>query len=129
VREYWGRSASPTELPALRSLSDVLWGFWNRDNSNVKNIRYYIVKGIVNEVTRELLGWILQQRGEEMKVWPGLTLDMEGSEGRALLGMLYPIKPPYYLTDVLGYLLMYVVRIAYWCDTCVLLDSAQGAAW
>jgi hypothetical protein len=71
----------------------VLWGFWVRENDNVRNIRYYIVQGIVNEVTRELLAWIMLNKGE-FATWPGHTFSMGSEEGRALLGMVNPHSPP-----------------------------------
>ncbi|KAJ4369598.1 hypothetical protein N0V83_005360 [Neocucurbitaria cava] len=81
------KDASPDDLPSLRALSDVLWGFWNRENENVKNIRYFFVLGVTNEVTNQLIATCLQNAGgKELSDWPGTSFGTGTEEGHALLG-------------------------------------------
>ena len=44
---YWDHEPHKSELPALRSSADLLWGLWFRDNPNIKNIRYFWSQGII----------------------------------------------------------------------------------
>ncbi|KAL5115490.1 hypothetical protein ACEQ8H_006631 [Pleosporales sp. CAS-2024a] len=86
-REWYGNKKEPTTdlLPQLRSLSDVLWGYWARENPNVKNIRYFFMLGIANELTNQLIASCLQNAKKTLTEWPGLSFDTSTDEGHALL--------------------------------------------
>ncbi|KAL6703941.1 hypothetical protein ACN47E_008879 [Coniothyrium glycines] len=84
---YSGRKfARPGDLPQLRSLSDILWGFWNRGNPNIKNIRYFFMIGISNEATQQLIASCLHNAKKELREWPGTSFSSDSDEGHALLG-------------------------------------------
>lgn len=68
------------------SPSDIFWGYWNRNNPNVRNIRYFFMLGISNDVTNQLIARCLQNVGKELQEWPGVTFATSTDEGRALLG-------------------------------------------
>ncbi|UPX16374.1 uncharacterized protein EKO05_0006781 [Ascochyta rabiei] len=47
---FGGRKpANPSKLPQLRAFSDILWGYWVRENPNVRNIRFFFMMGISND--------------------------------------------------------------------------------
>jgi hypothetical protein len=87
-RLWYGNSKDPdlALLPRLRSLSDILWAYWVRDNPDVKNIRYLIMLGISNDQTNQLIASALKNVGGTLKEWPGTSFGMDKDEGRALLG-------------------------------------------
>ncbi|KAJ4372914.1 hypothetical protein N0V83_003205 [Neocucurbitaria cava] len=80
------KDADPGDLPQLRALSDILWGYWNRDNPNIKNIRYFFMIGIANPTTNQLIASILHNAGRELSEWPGASFATATDEGHALLG-------------------------------------------
>lgn len=86
ARRQWGREPNSDELPKLKALSDILWGYWTRDNSNVKNIHYFWMMGVVNRDTNAILARALKNVKKELVSWPGVTFNMDTEEGRALLG-------------------------------------------
>ncbi|CAI9635688.1 unnamed protein product [Alternaria burnsii] len=92
ARRLWKRAALTDELPAIRSVSDIAWAFWNRVHSDVEslqNIRYLFVTMIINKETNQhitrALG-TLNPPKEDVEVWPGHDFDMETDAGKALLG-------------------------------------------
>ena len=92
ARRLWKRAALPDELPAIRSVSDIAWAFWNRVHSDVEslqNIRYLFATMIINKETNQhitrALG-TLNPPKEDVEVWPGHDFDMETDAGKALLG-------------------------------------------
>ncbi|CAO2649457.1 Nn.00g068420.m01.CDS01 [Neocucurbitaria sp. VM-36] len=85
--DLWERQPDRSELPELRSLADVLWGFWNRDNPNLRNIRYYVVNMVANEEACELIARALKNKEKEkITPWPGITFGTDTDEGKAILG-------------------------------------------
>ncbi|KAF1962039.1 hypothetical protein CC80DRAFT_543407 [Byssothecium circinans] len=82
----WNKVPSNDELPKLRALSDILWGVWNRQNSNVRNIRYFWVQGVGNTKTKASIARGLRNAGKSLGKWPGTTFTMDTEEGLALLG-------------------------------------------
>jgi hypothetical protein len=90
ARQNWyanKRDPDPALLPRLRSLSDVLWGFWNRDNPNIKNIRYFFMLGISNDETNQVIASCLKKAKKELSEWPGTSFKTDTDEGHALLGI------------------------------------------
>ncbi|KAF2621471.1 hypothetical protein BU25DRAFT_379643, partial [Macroventuria anomochaeta] len=84
---YGGRKpVDPTKLPRLRAFSDILWGYWNRNNPDIKNIRYFFMLGISNDQTNQLIDTCLQKAGKQLSEWPGMEFDTKTDEGHALLG-------------------------------------------
>lgn len=86
-REWYGNKKDPDNalLPHLKLLSDVLWGYWVRDNPNVKNIRYFFMLGISNDLTNQLIASCLQKAKKQLSEWPGVSFDISTDEGHALL--------------------------------------------
>ncbi|KAF3034171.1 hypothetical protein E8E12_005653 [Didymella heteroderae] len=80
------RPADPAKLPKLRAFSDVLWGYWSRDNPDVKNVKLFFMMGISNDQTNLLVATCLHNKKETLKEWPGVTFDTSSDEGHALLG-------------------------------------------
>ncbi|KAF1978040.1 hypothetical protein BU23DRAFT_250221 [Bimuria novae-zelandiae CBS 107.79] len=70
----WYRRGTPDELPALRKLSDIFWGYWNRDNPNIANIRYFWMMDIANEDTEQLIARVLNQKGKKSAGGPASRL-------------------------------------------------------
>lgn len=88
AEEYWYRKPKVDELPELRAMSDVMWGWWNRDNPNIRNIRYFWMQQIANEDTLQLIASALKNAKKELRGWPGTTFDLNSKEGQALLGTI-----------------------------------------
>ena len=86
AENIWNQVPSLNDLPKLRALSDVMWGLWNRENSNIKNIRYFWVQGVGNSKTKASIARALKNRGKTLEKWPGTEFSMEEDEGLALLG-------------------------------------------
>lgn len=83
---HWHRQAAPDELPALKALSDIFWGYWMRDNPDITNIRYFWMMDIANIDTEEILARALHNVKKDIDVWPGVTFSMDTEEGMAILG-------------------------------------------
>jgi hypothetical protein len=84
----WGhRKATASDLPDLHFCSDILWGWWVRDNANVKNLRMYGAHNVVNDETSLIASRILQKNNaERLTPWPGNQFDALSEEGKALIG-------------------------------------------
>ncbi|ORX98367.1 hypothetical protein BCR34DRAFT_606952 [Clohesyomyces aquaticus] len=91
---FYGGPLPPPKgkLPRLRTYSQLLWGFWFRDNPNVKNIQYFWVQSVANDDTHKIIARALKGKGKDaIGGWPGTVFDIlregkEGEAGRALLG-------------------------------------------
>lgn len=80
------KPADPSKLPHLRAFSDILWGYWLRDNPDIRNIKYFLMLGISNDETNALIASCLRSAEKDLKVWPGVSFDTKSDEGHALLG-------------------------------------------
>ena len=95
---YWGIDKPPSDqLPALRSTSDIAWGFYNRASwGKLSNIRVFMSMMIINTDTMRIIERVLamynndlsadMQRIDGVQLWPGTTFDVNDIEGQALLG-------------------------------------------
>lgn len=88
------------ELPQLRQLSDIYWLYWRSLNTAsgtlVDNLKTYIVYGIHNAATVEIIARALRSRGRNVfESWPGQHFASDSIEGQALLGrsQLYKKRP------------------------------------
>ncbi|KAJ4345209.1 uncharacterized protein N0V89_011338 [Didymosphaeria variabile] len=95
----WDHEPHKSELPALRSSADLLWGLWCRDNPNIKNIKYFWTQQVANPETASIIASALKMWGKEVTGWPGATFSMESDEGLALLGSPNAISFGYFLTS------------------------------
>ncbi|KAL5387306.1 hypothetical protein DPSP01_003530 [Paraphaeosphaeria sporulosa] len=86
AQNVWNKKPSIDELPALRHLSDIMWGAWNRDNEDISKIKYFWVQGVGNTRTKTLIARALKEAGKVLEKWPGTTLDMEEDGTLAILG-------------------------------------------
>ncbi|KAJ4367105.1 Mitochondrial import inner membrane translocase subunit tim8 [Neocucurbitaria cava] len=97
ARRLWRRVALPEELPAIRSVSDIAWAFWNRahqdttttSNSNIQDIKYFFVTMIINPETNRHIRRALSSLSPPKDTadgWPGTEFDMQSEAGKALLG-------------------------------------------
>ncbi|EMD94635.1 hypothetical protein COCC4DRAFT_147813 [Bipolaris maydis ATCC 48331] len=80
------RSPNLEDLPALRAFSDILWGYWVRDNAHVGNVRFLFMIGISNDVTNRLIASALRDVQQTLGEWPGTEFGMGTEQGKALLG-------------------------------------------
>lgn len=99
AKRNWGWDPHSTELPALRSSADLLWGLWYRDNPDVKNISYFWAQAVSNEQTASIIASTLKMRGKELEAWPGATFSTDDDEGMALLGSPNAISFGYFLVS------------------------------
>lgn len=83
----WNKKAALDELPALRHLSDIMWGAWNRENAEISKIKYFWVQGVGNSNSKAVIARSLKVVGKELEKWPGTTIDMEEDGALAILGM------------------------------------------
>lgn len=83
----WNKKPALDELPALRRLSDIMWGAWNRDNGAINKIKYFWVQGVGNTNSKAVIARALKEAGKSLEKWPGTTLDMSEDGALAILGM------------------------------------------
>lgn len=90
ANRLWQQKPASHELPQIRSISDVAWGFWNRAAAgNLGNIKYLMVAMIMNEDTRSIIRQAhetLEPKRSETAVWPGYDFVMNTPAGQAILG-------------------------------------------
>jgi hypothetical protein len=72
------------QLPKLRFLTDGLWGYWNRDNSNIRNI----IQQVENVDVGKLIARALKNKKKTLSPWSGTSFSMDSDEGHAILGMV-----------------------------------------
>lgn len=86
----WFRKPATSELPQIRSISDIAWAAWNRAGaSNIKDIKYLVVTQVMNPSTRDVIRGAygtLSPPQSETKVWPGIEFSMDSVGGQAILG-------------------------------------------
>ncbi|KAH7070647.1 hypothetical protein BKA63DRAFT_493656 [Paraphoma chrysanthemicola] len=84
----WPYVPPNNELPALHLASDVLWGYWVRQNP--APFRYYFAMYVQNEETLRLMASIFTQLDlPDIPKWPGIELPTTGPKaaaGEAILG-------------------------------------------
>lgn len=96
--DVWQNPNPPKdELPALRTTSDMAWGFHNRVNfGNLGNVRALMSCMITNGETDQIIEQVLEKYNANLRPgqsmvwgvppWPGLTFSTNDEEGQALLG-------------------------------------------
>lgn len=87
------------ELPVLRQISDLAWGFWYQAHggSNLGHITKFVVPQVINDVTGRLIDEALktyevpdgEERHNAVPEWPGITFEIDTPPGKALLGELF----------------------------------------
>jgi hypothetical protein len=86
-RHNWNREADPDELPKLRYISDIFWGFYLRSNPSPEKLRYYIATHVLNDVTVALVARALSNVGaKDLSEWPGNSFELGSEELSALVG-------------------------------------------
>jgi hypothetical protein len=87
-------TVNPEDLPALRSSSDIAWGFWNR-LQGLTAVKYFMSMTVVNGETRKMMRLAheyytppkdTQKPGKWCPRWPGITWASDTEEYRAVLG-------------------------------------------
>ncbi|KAH7410129.1 hypothetical protein DE146DRAFT_751841 [Phaeosphaeria sp. MPI-PUGE-AT-0046c] len=99
AKRLWGNAnPSTADLPALRALSDITWGLWNRDcasqQKSLNGISKILSVNIINDDTEAIVDEALsklvmppgQQRPDDVPPWPGITFDTSSEAGVAILG-------------------------------------------
>ncbi|KAJ4991273.1 hypothetical protein SVAN01_03171 [Stagonosporopsis vannaccii] len=92
AQEHWkpiSGTIAPEELPKLQYGSDLMWGKWVEGNTDVKNLRFYVVNNIINDETSALVSRAMRNKlVRNLAVWPGTTFekDMDAVEFQALIG-------------------------------------------
>ncbi|KAF3043373.1 hypothetical protein E8E12_001895 [Didymella heteroderae] len=87
AEEELGRTIPENQLPHLQRASDIMWSYWERNNANPQNLRYYFVNYIKNDETLPLIARALRNHGlNTVPRWPGLELGMHTDEAEAILG-------------------------------------------
>ena len=108
--ELWKVEKAPADqLPALRQMSDLSWGFWHEAHGgrNLGHITKFIVPQIINDETLRLIDQALKtyevpegkDRLDTLPAWPGLTFDIDTDQGKALLGSPNGIAAAYFLSQ------------------------------
>ncbi|KAI4940565.1 hypothetical protein J4E86_010765 [Alternaria arbusti] len=94
----WGRPANPGELPELRTASDIFWGFWVRDNPNIKNFRMYAAHHVINPDTCLLVARAMKNKGiKKLSPWPGAVFPIGTEEYMALIASPIGATAAYFL--------------------------------
>lgn len=93
AEHLWGWVPKADQLPKLRNLSDLLWSYWHWHQyqpggvGRVDNINAYIVYGVENTATTQIVARATRNRGKDrLDSWPGQYFPVESTEGLALLG-------------------------------------------
>jgi hypothetical protein len=68
--DLWETQMAIDQLPKLRFLTEVLWGYWNRDNANIRNINWYIVQVVENEDAVKIIARAPKNRKKALTPWP-----------------------------------------------------------
>lgn len=95
IRTHWssiGGTAKSEDLPALRYMSDLVWGKYVEGNPNVKNLHAYVVHNILNDETSAIVSRVLRNKQiSKLSVWPGIVLDKDKDpvEFQATIGMSF----------------------------------------
>ena len=83
----WKRPAGAGELPELQFASDILWGYWYRDNPYMKKLRVYGAHHVINADTSRLVARALKNVGKTaLETWPGAVFEIGSEEFRVLIG-------------------------------------------
>lgn len=86
-RNNWNREANIAELPSLRHMSDIFWGFYLRSNADPKNLRYYIATHVVNDIAVALVARALSSIGiKDLSDRPGNSFELGSEDLAALVG-------------------------------------------
>ncbi|PVH95963.1 hypothetical protein DM02DRAFT_689119, partial [Periconia macrospinosa] len=80
------KKMTPEELPALRYMSDVFWGFWALESHDVTNLKYIMVAEVVNRDSEKLINRIIKNNGGKLNTWPGITFNHDSEEAKVLIG-------------------------------------------
>ncbi|KAF2026646.1 hypothetical protein EK21DRAFT_115594 [Setomelanomma holmii] len=102
ARILWRRAAKTEQLPHIHSVSNIAWAYWNRNNPDVKNIKYFFVTMIINTETNRHVKRALQSlqpAKDDFEIWPGTEFDMNTDVGKALLGSLVGRWAGYFLVQ------------------------------
>ncbi|KAH7084615.1 hypothetical protein BKA63DRAFT_528584 [Paraphoma chrysanthemicola] len=90
TQQVWKRKPLSSEMPHIRSISDVAWGVWHRaTGGKVKDIKYLMVANILNKDTKKIVRSAhetLTPKRSEVAVWPGFDFATDTPAGKALLG-------------------------------------------
>jgi hypothetical protein len=83
--ESWGAMA---KLPELKASSDVAWGAWVRFGAmyQPQSLRYFVSLSITNQATCQIIARVLTNKELTLTKWPGITIDIDSDEGKALIG-------------------------------------------
>lgn len=93
----WGVDVAPKDqLPDLRQISDIAWGFWHQAHggSDLGHTTKFIVPQVINDITTRLISQALEnydvpddeERYDTVPEWPGITFSIDTPPGKALLG-------------------------------------------
>ncbi|CAN9087904.1 unnamed protein product [Alternaria alternata] len=86
----WERTPQSSELPNLRTSSDLAWSLWHKimwPDHPLSNIRKIFSLYITNEETNDIVERALGiGPTDDMKKWPGVSFDSTSEEGLAILG-------------------------------------------
>lgn len=77
------------ELPAMRFWSDIAFLHWSHSVPNqvaMTGLKHVFQCSVQNPQTEEVISRILNNRGQHLTAWPGITVDTNTEEGQALLG-------------------------------------------
>ena len=89
-RQAGGRWGIPREeWPEVFRHSDVLWAIWKmiaEANNNLKNLKHHLTVDIVNIETQAIISRILQETGQQLEPYPGVSFQTDTVYGQALLG-------------------------------------------
>ncbi|KAH7079666.1 hypothetical protein FB567DRAFT_501906 [Paraphoma chrysanthemicola] len=108
AKETWKTEPSSADLPALRLQSDLVWGFWNRENNaeSIKHINAFWTLEITNKETNAIINQCHNSYSQNTDpppgrtlVWPGVSFPIETIEGQALLGSPNDIAAGYFLAQ------------------------------
>tara|TARA_R110002003_G_scaffold72_10_gene6771 strand:+ start:9600 stop:9962 length:363 start_codon:yes stop_codon:yes gene_type:complete len=90
AQQIWKRKPDSSEMPHIRSISDVAWGVRHRaTGGKVEDIKYLMVANILNDDTKRIIRTAhetLTPKRSEVAVWPGFDFATDTPAGKALLG-------------------------------------------
>lgn len=87
--EGWDRPAQPNELPELRAFSDIVMGYYLRNNPDPRKLRVCLVQTVLNDDTLAIVSRPIDGTGsEEIYPWPGNSFSTTTDARKALLGTM-----------------------------------------
>ena len=88
---------TPNLVPDLHRYSDVVWLEWAKQCQDTgvwpNSLRYIFNHDIVTDDTQAVILEAVRRQGKTLQGWPGVEIDANSVEGKAILGTSHGCEP------------------------------------